>query len=84
MEEAWRNLPDLALQYAARIAGAVVMLVVGWIVLRLLVGPSRRWLERSRCDPSVASFLVNSAGAPFSWRYFSPCCNSSAWKRPRS
>src|SRR4051812_38193107 len=61
MDELWRTLPDLLLSYAGRIIGALLMLIAGWIALRLLVGPLRRWLERSRCDPSVASFLVNSA-----------------------
>jgi small conductance mechanosensitive channel len=48
-------------EYGGRIAGAVLILLLGWIAQRLLIGPLRRLLERSRFDPSLASFLVNSA-----------------------
>ena len=39
----------------------VVILVVGWLALRYVVVPLQRLLERGRTDPSLTSFLVNSA-----------------------
>ncbi len=40
--------------------GAVLILVVGLLVLRYLMPPLRRGLERSRMEPSLVSFLTNS------------------------
>ena len=37
-----------------------MILLLGWVANRLLVGPLARLLGRSRLDVSVASFLVNS------------------------
>src|SRR5437763_6820203 len=61
MEELWQKLQPQAVLYSGRLAGAVLILLLGWLVLRYLVGPLRRLLGRSRLDPSVASFLANSA-----------------------
>jgi small conductance mechanosensitive channel len=49
-----------AVEYAWRVLGCAVILAVGWVALRFLVGPLRRLMERGRLDPSVAAFLVNS------------------------
>jgi small conductance mechanosensitive channel len=49
--------------YGAHILGAVLILAVGWLLLRILVGPLRRLLERSRFERTAASFLVNSLRA---------------------
>jgi small conductance mechanosensitive channel len=57
----WENIPSWVRNYSLRLAGAVLILLLGWIATRLLVGPLRRLLARSRLDESVASFLVNSA-----------------------
>src|SRR5207245_2838857 len=43
-----------------RAAGVVLILVAGWVVIHFLVGPLRRLLERSRIDPSMASFVANT------------------------
>jgi small conductance mechanosensitive channel len=51
---------SLVPEYAVRAVGALVILVVGWLAVRFVVGPFRRVLDRSRIDPSVASFLANS------------------------
>jgi small conductance mechanosensitive channel len=56
----WQNLPPWVREYAGRVAGAILILLLGWAGNRLLVGPLRRLLARSRMDISVASFLVNS------------------------
>jgi small conductance mechanosensitive channel len=39
----------------------LLLLLLGWVALRYLVGPLRRVLERGRVDPLLASFLTNSA-----------------------
>jgi small conductance mechanosensitive channel len=56
----WQNAPSWLREYAARLAGALLILLLGWFANRLLVGPMRRLLARSRLDVSVSSFLVNS------------------------
>jgi small conductance mechanosensitive channel len=61
MDELWQKAQQTAVLYSGRVAGAVIILLLGWLVLRYLVGPLRRLLGRSRLDPSVASFLANSA-----------------------
>jgi small conductance mechanosensitive channel len=61
MEELWQKLQPEVVLYSGRIAGAVLILLLGWLVLHFLVGPLRKLLGRSRLDPSVASFLANSA-----------------------
>src|SRR6516165_5535834 len=57
----WQNVPAWVREYSLRAAGAILILLIGWIANRLLVGPLRRLLDRSRLDVSVASFLANSA-----------------------
>ena len=56
----WEHIPSWVRLYSPRLAGSVLILLVGWIATRLLVGPLRRLLGRSRLDVSVASFLVNT------------------------
>jgi small conductance mechanosensitive channel len=61
MDEFWQELLRRADAYSGRVLAVVVILVVGVLVLRFLVGPLRRLLEQSRLTPAVASFLANSA-----------------------
>jgi small conductance mechanosensitive channel len=56
----WENILSWVRAYSPRLLGAVLILLLGWIAMRLLVGPLRRLLGRSRLDVSVASFLVNT------------------------
>jgi len=56
----WERFPSWAREYSLRLAGAVLILLLGWMATRLLVGPLRRLLAHSRFDASLASFLVNS------------------------
>jgi small conductance mechanosensitive channel len=56
----WQMIAAWMREYSGRIAGSVLILLLGWLAHRLLVGPLRRLLERSRLDVSLASFLVNS------------------------
>jgi small conductance mechanosensitive channel len=57
----WQTLASWLREYTGRLAGSVLILLLGWMANRLLVGPLRQILARSRLDVSVASFLVNSA-----------------------
>jgi small conductance mechanosensitive channel len=57
----WQHIPPWLRDYGVRLVGAVLILLLGWVANRLLVGPLARLLARSRLDVSVASFLVNSA-----------------------
>jgi small conductance mechanosensitive channel len=61
MDELWQKAQQAMVLYSGRLAGAVLILVLGWLVLRYLLGPLRRLLGRSHLDPSMASFLANSA-----------------------
>jgi small conductance mechanosensitive channel len=61
MDEPWNTIRAHALELSERVAAAVFILLLGWLAIRILVGPLGRLLGRSRLDPSVASFLVNTA-----------------------
>jgi small conductance mechanosensitive channel len=61
MDDVWQALEQFLRNYGGRLAGAVLVLAAGWLLLRYLVGPLRRMLARSRVEPLAASFLVNSA-----------------------
>ncbi len=61
MNELWQSIRDPLLDYSGRALGAALIVVVGRLAVHFLVGPLRRMLDRSRADPSVSSFLVNSA-----------------------
>jgi small conductance mechanosensitive channel len=43
------------------VGAALLVLLLGWLASRALVGPLRRLLGRGRLDPSVVSFLVSTA-----------------------
>ncbi len=60
MDEWLQQIPQWLREYAHRLVGAVLILLLGWVANQLLVGPLRRLVGRSRLDVSVASFLVNS------------------------
>jgi small conductance mechanosensitive channel len=57
----WEMMRPRVEELAGRLALAAVILLVGWLLIRVLVGPLHRLLSRSRLDPLVVSFLVNSA-----------------------
>jgi small conductance mechanosensitive channel len=61
LEELWLSEREHLGGYAGRAVGALLIVLLGWVAVRLLVGPLRRLLDRSRVDPSAASFLANSA-----------------------
>jgi small conductance mechanosensitive channel len=56
----WEHPPEWVSDYSQRLARAVLILLLGWLANRQLIGPLRNVLARSRFDLSLASFLVNS------------------------
>lgn len=60
MNDAWLMARGWLLEYGGPVLGAVLILAAGWVALRFLLVPFRRLLERSRVDPSAASFLTSS------------------------
>lgn len=63
MEELYRMMPAALVDFAGKLAGAVLILVAGWIAIHYLLPPLKRRIEHSRVDPTVASFLASSARA---------------------
>jgi small conductance mechanosensitive channel len=61
MNDFWQSLAPILEDYANRGLRALLILAAGWLAIHFLVAPLRRVLERNRFDPSVASFLANSA-----------------------
>ena len=65
MDRVWETMHGLVplevgREYALRLLGVLLILLAGWLAVHFLIGPIRRLVERSRADPSVVSFLVNS------------------------
>lgn len=50
-------------EYGGRIVGFFLVLVIGWSVLRRLVGSMKEGLARTKVDATVASFLTNTVQA---------------------
>jgi len=63
MTNLWHDIEQFGQDYGDRLVGAALIVVVGWLLLRVLVGPLRLMLARTRFDPTVASFVVNSVRA---------------------
>jgi small conductance mechanosensitive channel len=61
MPEVWEFIRPYLVEYGGRLLGVLALVVVGWLAIRFLLSPVRRLLARSRLDPSLGSFLVNSA-----------------------
>jgi small conductance mechanosensitive channel len=61
MAEWWQTYHETVEKYAGAGAQVLIILAVGWLALRYLAAPLGRVLERGRVDPSLSSFLVNSA-----------------------
>lgn len=59
--EAMTTLREWAIQYGARVAGALAILVIGWFAARFLTGSVRKALVRANVDATLARFLCNVA-----------------------
>src|SRR5260370_27549507 len=60
MQEVWDLVRPHLAEYGGRLLGVLLIVAAGWLAIRFLLSPVRRLLARSRLDPSVGSFLVNS------------------------
>jgi small conductance mechanosensitive channel len=61
MNELWQKVYNGALAYGPHLLRALLIVVVGWLALRLVITPLRRLLDRSRVEPSLVSFITGTA-----------------------
>lgn len=54
---------DAFIQFLPRIAGAIAVLVIGWIAIKVFVAFLRGRLKKSKLDPSLHGFLMGILGA---------------------
>ena len=59
MEEVIAKLKEFAALYGLQIVGAILILVVGRWVAKLLKNVVRRMMEKSKSDPTLVAFVVN-------------------------
>jgi small conductance mechanosensitive channel len=59
MEDLVAKFQDSLTSYGPSLVGAVLILVIGWIVARIVTRIMRRLLDRSRVDPTLVSFLTS-------------------------
>jgi len=59
MDQALTLLVSLAKLYGPKVIGALLTLIIGWIVARILRRVVRRVLQRAKVEPTLAGFLVN-------------------------
>lgn len=50
---------DMALSYAPQVLGAILLLVIGWIIIGIVVRVIRKRLEKNKFDPSLRGFLMS-------------------------
>ncbi len=60
--EMMKTLSDFAAQYGLRILGAIVVLVVGLWIIKLIVRSSQRLMDKSNMDVSLSGFLNSLIG----------------------
>ncbi|MBX3357881.1 MAG: mechanosensitive ion channel family protein [Phycisphaeraceae bacterium] len=53
----WKDLQHLAVQYGLSVLGALVILIVAWILSRWAQRTIRRALDRAKFDPTVSKFV---------------------------
>jgi small conductance mechanosensitive channel len=61
MNGLWTTFQQWAEPYIGRVIGAAVILLVGMVILKLVIAPLRRLLQRGRMESSGASFFANTA-----------------------
>jgi len=54
-----QKIQDLITEYAPKVAAALIILIVGWIVARIAAGVLHRILRKSRVDETLSRFLVS-------------------------
>jgi len=50
---------NLLTTYGPKVLAVLAVLVIGWIVVRILTGASRRLMTRAKVDPTLAGFMSN-------------------------
>ncbi|GAB4323196.1 MAG: small-conductance mechanosensitive channel MscS [Candidatus Zixiibacteriota bacterium] len=63
MEERVSELISLGMRYGVQVIGAVVILILGWIVARIVRGAVRRGLTKAQVDSSLVNFTSKFAYA---------------------
>ncbi|MBN2637964.1 MAG: mechanosensitive ion channel [Bacteroidales bacterium] len=53
----WEKVLDFSTQYGLRLLGAIVVLLLGLWVIKLLTKASHKLMDKSSVDPSLSSFL---------------------------
>jgi small conductance mechanosensitive channel len=61
MEEFFNNIAPLVTQYGVRVIGAILVLVVGWIVAKWVARITRRGLTRAKVEETLVRFFSNLA-----------------------
>ncbi len=57
MEERVSELVDMGVKYGIQVIGAIVILILGWIVASIVRGIVRRGMTKSKIDESLVSFF---------------------------
>src|SRR5262245_35046104 len=65
LEEFWDKYRERIVEYGGHIAGAFILLVLGWLAVRFVLGPLRRVLQRSGMNPVIASYVTGLAHSAF-------------------
>ncbi len=60
--EMMKTLSDFATQYGLRILGAIVVLIVGLWIIKIIVRSSQRLMDKSNMDVSLSGFLNSLIG----------------------
>lgn len=65
MQELWNQIVDVTGGYLPRLLGALLILVVGWIVARLLARLTRSLLQRTNLDNRIVRFVRDEGAEEF-------------------
>src|SRR5690606_15940139 len=59
LEAFFENAIDVLLQFSMKIVSALVVLVIGILVIRLIKGVIQKIVDKREVDPTVSGFLLN-------------------------
>jgi len=59
LEKMFEHYTDIALNFSVKIISAIIVLIIGIFVIRLLRGVIRKIIEKKEVDPTVSGFLLN-------------------------
>ncbi len=55
----WVALKKMVFFYAPKVAGAIAVLIVGYLVIKLVMGGLRRLFAKKKMEPSLSKFLLS-------------------------